>query len=118
MSRLSKTFCDSSVVKLQTKVSPTNPTRPPNFCLCQSEMPSIFQTEAGGGGGEAVSSGSTWLWSSLDQGPGLDMNIERSSPRTAQPVTLLQDMLTDNALTVSLPAFECPLETGRYRRVE
>lgn len=56
------------------------------------------------GGGEAVSSGSTWLWSSLDQGPGLDMNIER----TAQPVTLLQDRLTDNALTVSLPGFECP----------
>lgn len=82
-------------------------------------MPSVFQTEAGGGGGgEAVSSGSTWLWSSLDQGPGLDMNIERSSPRTAQPVTLLQDRLTDNALTVSLPAFEWPLKTGRYRRVE
>lgn len=33
-------------------------------------------------------------------------------------MTLLQDRLTDNALTVSPPGFECPLKTGRYRRVE
>lgn len=84
-SRLSKTFCDASVVSV-FQVSPTIHTpNPPNFCLCQSEMPSVFQTEVGGGEGEAVSSGSTWLWSNLDQGPRLDMNMERSSPVPLSP---------------------------------
>lgn len=83
MSMLSKTFCDSSVVKLRFKYPPPTLPRPPNFYLCQNEIPSILQTEGGGDGGEAVSSGSTWLWSSLDQGPGLDVNIECSSPRSA-----------------------------------
>lgn len=91
MSRLSKTFCDSSVVYLYFKYPP--PARPPNFCLCQREMPSILQTEVGGGGGEAVNSGSTWLWSSLDQGPGLDMNIERSST----PYRSARDTVTGRA---------------------
>ncbi|KAM7401906.1 hypothetical protein PAMP_017183 [Pampus punctatissimus] len=72
----------------------------------------------GRGGGEAVSSGSTWLWSSLDQGPVLDMNMERSSPCAAQSMTLLQDRLTDNAFTVSALCFECPFKTGRCMRVE
>lgn len=45
MSKLSKTSCDASVVQLNFKYSPIPQCRPPNFCLCQSEMPSIFQTE-------------------------------------------------------------------------
>lgn len=113
-----QTFCDCSVLNLYFKYLPPTLPQPPNFCLCQSEMPSVFQREMSGGGGEAVSSGSTWLWNSLDQAPGLDMNRERSSHHTTQLVTLLQDRLTDNALTVSLPDFECPLKTGRYRRVK
>lgn len=72
------------------------------------------------GGGEAVSSGSTWLWSSLDHGSRSDMNRERSSHHTAHLVTLLQDSLTDSALNVSPLGFECPLKkqagTGKLRK--
>lgn len=74
------------------------------------------------GGGEPVSSGSTWLWSSLDHGSRSDMNRERSSHHTAHLVTLLQDSLTDNALNVSPLGFECPLkkqaDTGKLRKTK
>lgn len=63
-------------------------------------MPSIHLTEEGGGGVEAVSGGSTWLWSSLDQGPGWDKNMDRSSPRTTEPVTLLQDWQSMSLLSL------------------
>lgn len=57
-----------------------------------------------GGEGEPVSGGSTFPRSSLDQGPRLDMNMGRSSPWTAQPVTPVQNGLTDGAFVVSLAA--------------
>lgn len=117
LSRLSKTWCISSVLKLQ--ISPAHLTATlQNFSPCQSKMPSVFQQRLVGGGGEAVSGGSTWLWSSLDQAIGLDLNRELSSHYTAQLMTLLQDRLTENSLTVSLPGFECPLKTGSYIGIE
>lgn len=114
MSRLSKTLSDSSVVKLLTKARAPPP---PNFCLCQTEAVSVFQTETGGGGGEAVSGSSTLPWSSLDQGHELDVNMECSSSQTTQPVTLVQNRLTDSALAVSLPPLWMSFKTD-IRRVE
>lgn len=108
VSGLSKTFYDSSVVKVYIKHPlPQQPhPKPQTSSFVRMKLPSISLTEARGGGGEAVSSGSTLLWSSLDQGPRLDVNTKRSSPQTARPVTLLQDRLTDNAFTVSLQGLD------------
>lgn len=94
MPSASRSFFDFAAV-------PSNP----QSLVCQTQTVCLLRR----GGwwwdeGEAVSGGSTLLRSSLDQGRRLDMNMGRSSPRTSQPVTLVQNGLTDSALAVSLAA--------------
>ncbi|KAI4826431.1 hypothetical protein KUCAC02_029879, partial [Chaenocephalus aceratus] len=61
-----------------------------------------------GDGGEAVSGGSTWLWRSLDQGPGSDMNIECSSPRsTCDTADRSKTSSSQFALCTCLYSFWC-----------
>lgn len=76
---------------------------------------SDWSRKTGGGGRAAVRGGSTLTCSRLDQGPDLDMNMERSSLQSPQPVTLVQSQLTESALTVSLPGLWMSFKTGRYR---
>lgn len=94
MPSASRSFFDFAAV-------PSNP----QSLVCQTQTVCLLRR----GGwwwdeGEAVSGGSTLLRSSLDQGRRLDMNMGRSSPWTSQPVTLVQNGLTDSALAVSLAA--------------
>lgn len=96
----------------QDVASPASSKRP-NLSSCQTEVVSVFQTETGGRRGAAVI---TVMWSPLDQGLELDMNMECTSPWASQPVTLVQDRLTESAWTVSLfQVFQCPLrkESGK-----
>lgn len=99
-SGLSKTFCDASVVKLYYFKYPPPPhtpyTRlrlpaipaPTSKLLSLSKRSALHLPDRGrweGGGGEAVSGGSTWLRRSLDQGPqighehGAFISLQRSA---------------------------------------
>lgn len=88
----------------------TPPPPPPLKLQSVSKLNALRLPEAGGRGAEVRLSAVTWLCSSLDQTPRLDMKREGSSRRSTHLVTRGQDRLSGSALTVSLLGFECPLE--------